>query len=98
MADPVEMTCQELVELVTDYLEESLPTPDRARFEAHLADCDDCPLYLEQMRLTISITGRLTDQQVSPVARRELLARFRTWHETTNAFSMASSADPDNPD
>ena len=49
-----EMPCRELVELVTEYLEDALPAQDRARFEAHLADCEDCNTYLDQMRQTIS--------------------------------------------
>jgi len=88
------MTCQELVELVTDYLEGALPAGQRSRFEAHLDDCDDCPLYLEQMRLTIGITGRLTEERVSPVARRELLARFRAWHEAADGGAPGSSTHP----
>lgn len=45
-----ELTCQELIEHVTDYFEQALPAGARAIFDAHLADCDDCPMYLEQMR------------------------------------------------
>ena len=64
MPAPADLTCRELVELVTDYLEETLPPTERARFEAHLADCDDCPLYLGQMRLTIRALGALTEERV----------------------------------
>jgi anti-sigma factor RsiW len=53
------MTCQELVELVTEYLEGTLPGPDRQRFEEHLAECPHCVAYLEQMRITIGLVGRL---------------------------------------
>jgi anti-sigma factor RsiW len=55
------MTCRELVEIVTEYLEEALSDRNRLRFEAHLADCPHCRLYLEQMRLTITALGRLRD-------------------------------------
>jgi anti-sigma factor RsiW len=55
------MTCRELVEKITDYLEEALSEPNRLGFEAHLADCPYCRLYIEQMRLTIAALGRLRD-------------------------------------
>ena len=79
MPAPADLTCRELVELVTDYLEETLPPTERARFEAHLADCDDCPLYLGQMRLTIRPLGALTEERIPPAAREELLRLFRRW-------------------
>jgi hypothetical protein len=79
MAESIGLTCQELVELVTDYLEGALPAPERRRFEEHLLDCDDCPLYLEQMRLTIRLIGTLTEEHVNGVAREELLNIFRDW-------------------
>ncbi len=74
-----ELTCQELVELVTDYLEGTLSVRDRERFEAHLLDCDECPIYLEQIRVTIRTVGTLTEQQMSQTAKDDLLQRFRTW-------------------
>jgi anti-sigma factor RsiW len=64
------MSCKELVELVTEYLEGTLSAMDRARFEAHLAGCDDCDVYLQQMRQTISLVGEL--QRPSPWRRDEL--------------------------
>ncbi len=80
MAELAELTCQELVELVTDYLEGTLPPPERARFETHLLDCDDCPVYLDQMRLTIRLAGTLAEEHVSPDARDEMLRLFRDWN------------------
>jgi anti-sigma factor RsiW len=74
-----ELTCQELVELVTDYLEERLPAAERARFEAHLADCSACRTYLEQMRQTVQALGMLPEDSLSPAARDALLAAFRDW-------------------
>jgi len=74
-----ELTCRELVELVTDYLEGSLPTEERARFEGHLAGCEGCRSYLEQMRLTIRAMGRLTEESIPDGAREELLRAFRAW-------------------
>lgn len=77
---PDELTCRELVRLVTDYLEETLPEIDRRRFDAHLAACDGCTTYLAQVQDTIRITGTLTEESLAPEARDELLAAFRTWN------------------
>lgn len=71
------MNCNELVELVTEYLEGTLPPGDRQRFDEHLADCDGCTNYLGQMRETITLTGTLTADDVSPAASETLLAAFR---------------------
>ena len=73
------LSCQELVELVTAYLEGALPAPDRARFEEHLASCTGCHRYVEQMRTTIRLVGRLTPSDLSADAERDLLAAFRSW-------------------
>ena len=59
LIQPLEMTCQELVELVTEYLEGALPASDRRRFDEHLAECPHCVAYLDQMRITIRLVGRL---------------------------------------
>lgn len=77
--DPDDLTCQEFVELVTEYLEGTLSPLDRSRFETHLLDCDDCPLYLDQMRLTIRAVGALTEAGLEPAAKAELLTLFRGW-------------------
>jgi anti-sigma factor RsiW len=77
-----EMPCRELVELVSDYLEGHLQPHDRARFEAHLADCEDCGAYLEQMQQTIRALGRLPEESLSADARGALLAAFRDWART----------------
>ena len=74
------MTCQELVELVTGYLEGALPREDAARFEAHVAACPGCEVYLEQVRTTIAVT-RATGDSVEPAAVSPLLDAFRDWHE-----------------
>jgi anti-sigma factor RsiW len=73
------MTCQQLVELVTDYLEGALPPDDTARFEAHVAGCPGCDTYLEQMRSTIAVT-RASGEAVEPAAVSPLLVAFRDWH------------------
>ena len=70
-----ELSCQELVELVTDYLEGALPGELLARFERHVEECSGCRTYLEQMRMTIDATGRLTRAQLGPEAEAALLMR-----------------------
>jgi anti-sigma factor RsiW len=76
------LTCQQLVELVTDYLENALSQGDQRRFEEHLAACPHCTAYLQQMRTTIAATGRLTEESLPAGARDELLAVFREWSTT----------------
>ncbi len=73
------MTCRELVMLVTDYLEGTLPAADRRRFERHLRECENCPIYVEQMRETIRLAGSLREQDLPPEVRDELLSAFRDW-------------------
>jgi anti-sigma factor RsiW len=68
-----------MVELVTAYLEDALPAADRKRFEAHIALCDACTAYLEQMRMTLRILGRLEPADLSADAERELLQALRDW-------------------
>jgi anti-sigma factor RsiW len=74
-----ELSCRELVELVTEYFEDALSRRDRKRFERHIAGCGACTAYLTQMRATIRATGMLTEEQVPEEARRELIAAFRDW-------------------
>jgi anti-sigma factor RsiW len=79
MIQTEEMACQEFVELVTAYLEGALSPSDRERLASHLAECDGCADYLEQMRVTIRTLGRLREEDISPAARDVLLAAFRDW-------------------
>jgi len=72
------LTCKELVELVTEYLEKSL-LREREQFERHLAVCPGCNTYLEQMRQMIRALGQLTEDSLEPKTRDELLALFRDW-------------------
>jgi predicted anti-sigma-YlaC factor YlaD len=74
-----ELTCKELVEVVSDYLEGSMPAERRLLFEEHLASCDGCRTYLEQMQETIRLAGRLGEEDLGPEARDALLAAFRDW-------------------
>jgi predicted anti-sigma-YlaC factor YlaD len=79
VSDVIELTCKQMVELVTDYLEGSLSPDDRARFETHLAVCEGCTRFLAQMRETIRMTGTLAEEQIPPEQRDALLAAFRDW-------------------
>ena len=73
------LSCQELVELVTDYLEGALPPDESARFESHLSECGSCEEYLDQIRATAELAGTLTLESLSPEAERTLLDAFRDW-------------------
>lgn len=74
------MKCQELVELVTDYLEGRMPDDQRRLVEAHLAACDGCDAYLAQMRFTLEALGRIPPESIPPAARDELVHVFRGLH------------------
>jgi len=77
-----DLTCKELVELVTDYLENALSPGERARFEQHLTRCDGCTTYLDQMRRMIRALGQLTEETIAPDAQREFLHVFRDWKKS----------------
>ena len=76
------MTCIELVELVTDYLEGSMPADERGRFDEHISGCEGCTTYLKQFRITIQLIGMMTEEQIAPDARAALLHAFREWRST----------------
>jgi predicted anti-sigma-YlaC factor YlaD len=73
------LTCQELVELVTDYLEGKLSPADHSRFEQHLSGCTACRNYLSQMRQTIKLVGQLSPDNIPVAEQDELLQLFRNW-------------------
>jgi anti-sigma factor RsiW len=79
MIDTEELSCQELVELVTDYLEGALGERDTRAFEQHIAGCDGCTEYLEQIRTTIRLVGSLTPSDLTIDAETTLLQAFRDW-------------------
>jgi len=79
-----ELSCQELVELVTDYLEGVLPSELHERFERHIAHCSGCQAYLQQMHATIRATGTLSVDSLSPEAERALLDAFRGWRQSAD--------------
>lgn len=73
-----ELACQQVVELVTAYLDDALVLAERGRFEEHLADCDGCSTYLAQMRETVALTGRV-ELGLPPELEDRLLEAFRGW-------------------
>ena len=77
-----EITCKEVVELVTDYLEQTLLPEVQARFEAHVADCPGCETYIAQVQKTIAMLRKLTEEQMFPGTRDELLEMFREWKQS----------------
>jgi len=82
---PAEIPCQEVVELVTDYLEGALSRRDRRRFEHHLAGCPHCTAYLQQMRETLRLTGELVPEDLSPEMQREFGEIYARWREERGA-------------
>ena len=73
------VTCQEVVELVSDYVDHALPPDEAAVFEQHLNFCDGCVTYVDQMRLTIEAVGRIEEEDVPRETRELLLTAFRDW-------------------
>ena len=76
---PAEIPCQQVVELISDYLEDALPLRERRRLEHHLAGCPHCSAYLAQMRETLRLTGRLVPEDLSPEMQSEFSEVFRRW-------------------
>jgi hypothetical protein len=79
---PEHMSCQEVVELVNDYLESALPAGEATLFEQHINFCDGCEWYLDQMRTTIATLGRIEPEDVPPDTRDRLLTAFRDWRRS----------------
>jgi len=74
-----ELTCKELTELITDYLEETLSPTERIRFEEHLSVCPGCVSYLDQMRLTIQAVGSKPALNMPAAMELAMLEAFRHW-------------------
>ena len=79
MTELPEMPCRELVEVITEYLEDALPERDRLRFEAHLAECDACRDYVDQFEQTIALSGDLEREPLPADLQDQLLSAFRDW-------------------
>jgi hypothetical protein len=79
MVEHDHVSCQEVVELVNDYLEGTLPPDEATLFEEHVNFCDGCEYYLDQIRSTVATVGRITEEEVPPETRDRLLDAFREW-------------------
>jgi anti-sigma factor RsiW len=86
------LACQELVEIITDYLEGALSPSDHDRFETHIAGCGDCTAYLEQMRQTAAVVGRLREEDIPGPALEPLLVAFRNWRQRQAPGPSGSTA------
>jgi predicted anti-sigma-YlaC factor YlaD len=80
VSDATDLSCRDMVELVTDYLDQTMPAADRVRFEEHLEACDGCSTYLDQMRTTIRIAGTLREDAIPGGQLDRLMLAFRGWH------------------
>ena len=90
------LACSELVELVTDYLDDALSNGDRARFEAHIAGCDDCTVYVVQFRETIAALDALPPDAPAPATVDALLRVCRGWSQDHGPGTTATPG-PDGP-
>ena len=82
MAEHDHISCQQVVELVTGYLDQTLEPDEASLFEQHINFCDGCEWYLDQMRTTVSTVGRITEEEVPVETREKLLTAFREWKRT----------------
>ena len=76
------VSCQEVVELVSDYLEQALPADEAALVEQHLNFCDGCVWYVDQLRTTITTLGRIEEEQLQAETRERLMTAFRDWRRS----------------
>ena len=84
-ADVEHLTCKEFVEVLTDYLEDALDPAERADIERHIVICRGCSNYIEQMRSTIDLLGRMPDDDADSAHSEKLLALCRSWQEGRGA-------------
>ncbi|NJN15592.1 MAG: zf-HC2 domain-containing protein [Oscillochloris sp.] len=82
---PADLTCQVLVEVVTDYLEGAMSAVERAHFEAHIAECPPCLEYVEQIRRTVKLTGSINAAELSDAERERLVGLFRNWRASPSS-------------
>ena len=80
-ANQYKLSCQEVVELVTDYLEQALLPEKQAQFEEHIEECPGCDTYLEQVQQTILMLRTLSEQRTFPETKQDLLEIFRNWKQ-----------------
>ena len=74
-----DLVCQQVVELVTDYLEGTLSRRERRRFESHLRACPNCTAYLQQIKTTVQLTGTIEWDELTPEAQADLADLYRRW-------------------
>lgn len=74
-----EITCLQAVNLVTEYLDGNLPADSRQRFETHLAECQHCTEHVNQIRITVELTGQVRDEELAPAVREDLLNLYWRW-------------------
>ena len=87
MSTPLDITCKEVVELVTRYFDGAMVREERTRFETHLCGCGACRLYVRQLRQVRETAGRLAEEDVPPASREALLAAFRDWKKSRGGGS-----------
>ncbi len=90
-----DLACQQVVELVTDYLEGTLPRAERRRLERHLPACPHCTEYLAQMRATIALAGRITPADLTPQMRTEFTELYRRWQADSGQDRQRGTATPE---
>ena len=73
------IVCRQAIALITDYIEDTMSARDRARLEAHLADCPHCSEYLAQMRVTINTLGHIEPDDLDPAALDDLVRLYEEW-------------------
>lgn len=74
-----DITCAKAVSLVTDYLDGTLTRAERTRFEAHLAECDNCMEHVKQIRVTVAAAGWVRGDDLDPLVREDLMNLYRRW-------------------
>ena len=85
MSEPVFFTCQQVVDLVTEYVEGALPPPERLAFEQHVAICPPCRAYFTQMRTVVRVGGTLREDDLPAPVRENLMDAFRDWKRRSSA-------------
>ena len=83
--DGHDITCRQVVALVTAYLDGELTRAEHDLFEAHLAECEDCTEHVHQIQATVALSGQLRDEDLDPVAREDLVELYRRWRSDLHA-------------
>ena len=97
-AEPADLVCREVVELVTAYLDDALEPGQRAALERPLAHCPHCAEYFEQIRLVRRTAARVEPEDLAPDARRDLMALYQQWRSDPESAASTEASDPDSTD